>query len=191
MKKIKKVFAIVALVYIFSGCGTKKQEDPILKERQIELRQEVKNDTEQGWPKLEKISVELNRHIDGDTTDFILDNQRIRVRYLLIDTPETVKKDTQVQPFGIEASNRTKELLETAESLSIMFDEGQNEDKYGRYLAYVFVDDELLQDILIREGLAKISYVEAPNTYFLDKLILSEEQAKKENLGVWIEQSKK
>ena len=184
---LRKVFLFVAAVFVFSGCGLKSPE----KHTVIgQPRQESETKTEEGWPKLEHIPVTLSRHIDGDTTYFLLNDEPVKVRYLLIDTPETVKKNTPVQPFGLEASKRTEELLSAAQSLTIMFDVGKEKDRYGRYLAYVFIDGELIQNTLIREGLAKIAYVEAPNTYFLDELMLSEEQAKKDGIGIWFEQLK-
>lgn len=63
------------------------------------------------FPRSQKLIVQLNKHIDGDTSKFLINDQIIKVRYLLIDTPETVKPNTPVQPFGQEASDRTKQLL--------------------------------------------------------------------------------
>lgn len=117
--------------------------------------------------------------MDGDTTQFLLEGHKIRVRYLLIDTPETVKPNTEPEPFGHEASNRTKGLLEGAETIEIMLDKGERKDHYDRILAYVFVDGELVQDILVKEGLAKVAYVKEPSTKYLKQLQESEKEAKK------------
>ncbi|MGH2195779.1 thermonuclease family protein, partial [Enterococcus faecalis] len=79
--------------------------------------------------------------------------------FLLIDTRETMKPNTRVQPVGKEASNRRKTLLSNAKEIQLEFDETNKTDRYGGLLAYVFADGQLLQQILVGEGLAKIAYV--------------------------------
>ncbi|MBL1227269.1 thermonuclease family protein [Enterococcus sp. BWR-S5] len=140
-------------------------------------------------PREELITVSISKFVDGDTTEFIHNGEKMMVRFLLIDTPETVKPNTEVQPFGKEASHRTKELLENAKKVELMFDQGkilEDTKKWEpRYLAYVFVDGNLVQEILIREGLAKIAYIDSENTKFLKDLEMKEQQAKENKLGIW------
>ena len=131
-------------------------------------------------------SVSLSRPIDGDTTEFIVDGKKKKVRYLLIDTPETKKPGTPIQPFGLDASNRTKELLQQAQSIELKEDPNNSTDKYGRSLAYVYVDGELLQNILVREGLARVAYVQSSSDQvILESLLAEEQQAKVEKIGIW------
>ncbi|MFD2388882.1 thermonuclease family protein [Enterococcus rivorum] len=141
------------------------------------------------FPILKKIPVQLARSIDGDTSDFLLNGETIRVRYLLIDTPETVQPGVSVQPFGKEASDRTKGLLENASVIEIMFDRGDQKektiDRKPRTLVYVFVDGKLVQDILVREGLARIAYVSESNTTYLEQLTASENIARSQGVGIW------
>lgn len=59
----------------------------------------------------DKQQVTLVKNVDGDTSDFLVNGKTKRVRYLLIDTPESVKPNTPIQPYGKEASDRTKEIL--------------------------------------------------------------------------------
>ncbi len=56
---------------------------------------------------------------------------------------------------------------------------------YGRALGYIFVDGMLLQETLVREGLARVAYVKEPNTKHLSELEKAQEQAKSESLGIW------
>lgn len=142
-------------------------------------------DTSEGLAKGKKIPATFERHVDGDTSRFIVEGEELTVRYLLIDTPETVKANTPVQPFGLEASNRTKELLEQAKLIELELDKGEKTDKYDRVLAYVFVDGSLVQDILVKEGLAKIAYVKKPSTKYLLDLKKSESDAKLAKRGIW------
>lgn len=114
-----------------------------------------------------------------------IDGKERKVRFLLIDTPETVKPNTKVQPFGLEASNRTKELLSTATEITFEYDKGDKTDRYGRALGYIFVDGTLLQKTLVSEGLARVAYVKEPNTKYLEELEKAQEQAKSQLIEIW------
>ncbi|WP_241954667.1 thermonuclease family protein, partial [Staphylococcus chromogenes] len=133
----------------------------------------------------DRIPVELISTVDGDTAKFNYDGRTESFRFLLIDTPETKHPRVGKQPFGQEASDRTAELLTNAEKIEVEFDVGQKEDKYNRKLAYIYVDEEMLNNILVREGLAKVAYAYPPNTRYLDTLETSQEQAKSEKIGIW------
>lgn len=132
-----------------------------------------------------RFPAEFTRHIDGDTSVLNIDGQDKKVRYLLIDTPETKHPRTGVQPFGPEASARTEELLTNASKIEIEYDVGEKTDKYNRDLAYVYADGQMINEILVREGLASVNYVYPPNTRYLDTLKNAEAQAKAEKLGIW------
>ena len=67
----------------------------------------------------ERIIVTYYSSVDGDTAKFELDNEIVTVRFLGIDTPETVHTQKEEQPYGKEASNYTKERLENAEKIEL------------------------------------------------------------------------
>lgn len=165
---------------ILIGCSTQKEIGELTKELHQSIQQ-----TEQKQTSSERVAVEFVRHVDGDTSVFLVNGKEQKVRYLLIDTPETVKPNAPVQPFGKEASNRTKTLLSNAKEIQLEFDETNKTDRYGRLLAYVFVDGMLLQETLVREGLARVAYVKEPNTKYLEELEKAQEKAKNESLGIW------
>lgn len=106
------------------------------------------------------------------------------VRYLLIDTPETNHPRLGKQPFGDEAKERNRELVNSG-NLTIEFDVGEKRDKYDRLLAYVYVDGKSVQETLVREGLARVAYVYPPNTRHLTPFEKAQELAKAEKLGIW------
>lgn len=133
----------------------------------------------------DRIPVELTSTVDGDTAKFKYNGKEESFRFLLIDTPETKHPRVGKQPFGQEASDRTSELLNNANDIKVEFDVGEKKDKYGRYLGYIYVDGEMLNNILVREGLAKVAYVYPPNTRHLDTLEESQEKAKEEEIGIW------
>src|SRR5438132_8306846 len=79
----------------------------------------------------------VERVVDGDTIIVHIGGRRERVRLIGIDTPESVKPNTPVQCFAIEASNRTKALLPPGTPVRLVADVEQR-DKYKRLLAYVY-----------------------------------------------------
>lgn len=102
------------------------------------------------YPGAKTVSLQRIRFDDGDT--FYLDGKPIRV--LGIDTPETASPSVGImedQPFGRAAADTTRALLGRAHRIEVAFD---GRDRYGRRLAHVFVDGELLAVKLLECGLA-------------------------------------
>lgn len=130
------------------------------------------------------IPVELVRVIDGDTIRIMFEGEERKVRYLLIDTPETNNSPEADQLFAEEATQRNYEIL-TSGKLAIEFGVGDREDKYDRLLAYIYVDGESVQKKLLEEGLARVAYLYEPNTRDEDVFKESEAIAKKAGLGIW------
>ncbi|MHA6260197.1 thermonuclease family protein [Sporosarcina sp. CAU 1771] len=130
------------------------------------------------------IAVELVKTIDGDTIKVKYEGEEKNVRYLLIDTPETNHPQLGKQPFGEKAKERNRELMNSGK-LEIEFDIGERIDKYGRLLAYVYIDGESVQEKLIEEGLARVGYVYPPNTKHLDAYEKAQQRAKKAGIGIW------
>src|SRR5690242_16918136 len=92
----------------------------------------------------------VSRVVDGDTVIVRAGGRDLRVRLLGIDTPETVDPDRPVGCFGPEASAYTKHLL-TGRSVSLVYDR-ELHDRYGRLLAYVYVQGRFVNAALIRLG---------------------------------------
>lgn len=176
--RIKWLLLIAAATLLLSGCASLEQKAlDSVKEVTENFTQTISND--------QRIPADFVRHVDGDTTVLKINGKEQKVRFLLIDTPETVKPNTKVQPFGMEASKRTKELLSTASEITFEYDKGNKTDRYGRALGYIFVDGTLLQKTLVSEGLARVAYVKEPNTKYLPELEKAEVQAKSKHLGIW------
>lgn len=130
-----------------------------------------------------RIAATVDRTVDGDTFIANLeDGSRERVRMLLLDTPETKKEGTAVQPFGPEASEYTKKLL-TGRTVELEFDEEQR-DQYDRMLAYVYLDGELVNEQLLEQGLARV-VVYRPNDKYVDEFREIQNEAKRKKIGVW------
>ncbi len=130
------------------------------------------------------IPVELVKTIDGDTIKIKYEGKEQNVRYLLIDTPETNHAQLGKQPFGQQAKDRNAELMNSGK-LEIEFDIGERVDKYGRLLAYIYIDGVSIQEKLLEEGLARVGYVYPPNTRHLDEFERAQEKAQKSGIGIW------
>lgn len=177
-RKRKWLLLIAVATFLLSGCTSFEQQSQ-------DLSQEITKEYSQAFSNDQRIPAEFVRYVDGDTTVLRVEGKEQKVRFLLIDTPESVKPGTAVQPFGLEASKRTNELLSTASEITFQYDVGDKKDPYGRTLGYVFVDGTLVQEILVREGLACVAYVKEPNTMYLTQLKKAEAQAKSEQVGIW------
>ena len=130
-----------------------------------------------------KIKVELDKCVDGDTAWFKINNSRKKYRFLSIDTMEI---DTT---FGNVTSEYVCNLLSSAVDIKIKYSKyGETKDKYNRELVFVYLDNELLQEKLINEGFAKLKYVYAKYEY-LDELIELEKNARNKKAGLWEKES--
>lgn len=121
----------------------------------------------------------VSRVIDGDTIE--LQNGE-KVRYIGIDTPETVDPRKAVECYGKEASLKNKELVEGKE-VRLVKDVSER-DKYGRLLRYVYVGDVFINEKLVAEGYAHASTYPpdvAHSQLFLEK----ERLAREKKLGLW------
>ena len=132
-----------------------------------------------------RVPVKVISVMDGDTMKVNYKGQIKKVRFLLVDAPEMYHKKLGEQPFGREAQARNREILNHAKNVSLEFDVGEKEDKYGRLLAYVYADGKSVQEQLIREGLVRVGYIYEPNTKYVDKYKKIQEEAKQQKKGIW------
>lgn len=162
--------------------GTETQSDTADTAAQDEQTQ-TETQEETAAPVDGRVSASVERTVDGDTFIAILeDGSRERVRMLLLDTPETKKEGTPVQPFGPEASEYTKKLL-GGKQVELEFDEEQR-DQYDRMLAYVYLNGEMVNEKLLEQGLARV-VVYQPNDKYIDEFREIQNKAKQQKLGVW------
>lgn len=108
--------------------------------------------------------VTIDSLADGDTTSFKLKKGTYTTRYLAVDTPET---SNGLDPWGTTAKKFTNTRLSNAKQIILERDpllsttDGDNStfDKYGRLLAHVWIDGELLQYTLVDNSLAWVKYL--------------------------------
>jgi len=117
--------------------------------------------------------------VDGDTIK-IEGGQTIR--YIGIDTPETVHPSQPVGCFGLEASNKNKELV-LGKRIKIEKDVSET-DRYGRLLRYVWIDDIFVNDYLVRNGYA-MAYTYPPDVKYSEQFAQAQKEARENNRGLW------
>ncbi len=120
--------------------------------------------------------------VDGDTIEVRIDGAVEDVRYIGVDTPETVAPGEPVQCFGHQASEFNASLVE-GEEVRLVFD-AERRDQYGRLLAYVFVGDLFVNAELVAGGYARTLEIE-PNTARADQLGQLEQEAGSKGRGLW------
>jgi micrococcal nuclease len=122
------------------------------------------------------------RAVDGDTIEARIGERLEDVRYIGVDTPETVKPDTPVQCFGPQASRFEHEHVEGRRVRLLTGVEPR--DYYGRLLAYVWVEGRLLESELLRRGYARILTFH-PNDRFAGRFERIAQNAARTGKGLW------
>jgi micrococcal nuclease len=124
----------------------------------------------------------VTRVVDGDTIEVQLPAGEEDVRYIGVDTPETVKPGAPVDCFGPEASSFNHQLVERRQ-VRLVFGE-ELRDQYGRLLAYVYLGDRFVNAELVRRGLARTLSI-PPNDRFEERLKRLEIAAARAGRGLW------
>lgn len=129
----------------------------------------------------------VERCVDGDTLIVRFDDGTTeRVRLIGANTPETVKPNSPVEPFGPEASAFTKRRVEEAGGAVRLVADGDRRDKYGRRLAFVYLADS---EVSLNEELARSGFAKAQTQYRFSsemkrRLEAAEDAARREKLGI-------
>jgi len=124
----------------------------------------------------------VTRVVDGDTVEARIDGEVEDVRYIGVDTPETVKPGTPVQCFGPRASGFNHRLVE-GRRVRLVFG-AERRDTYGRLLAYVYLGRRFINAALVRRGLARTLTI-PPNDRFAPLLRRLELRAARAGRGLW------
>lgn len=194
IKKLGSIPTIVVLVAFISALAmltlpqssyrvvNRYQIDEQLKKLGSELnetRKELEQATSTVTPVFTKEFVKVTKVIDGDTIEI---EDGYRVRYIGIDTPETVHPSQPVECFGKEASNKNKELIE---GKTVKLERDITEvDHYGRLLRYVWINNTLVNEVLVREGYAT-SYTYPPDVKHQERFVQAEREARENKKGLW------
>lgn len=130
-------------------------------------------------------SARVERIVDGDTIAVSVEGRDERVRYIGVDTPESVKPDAPVECFGPAASALNERIVASGSQVTLRFDR-ELRDRYGRLLAYVFRarDGLFVNAQLVREGAARTLAI-SPNTSRARELASLQAGARAARRGLW------
>lgn len=180
-KKNQKLLISLVVILLWTLFVPKEIDQAIPNENQTiatEIVSDSTSDIKENWQK-----AKVSRIIDGDTIQL---ESGQKVRYIGIDTPETVDPRRDPQCFGKEASLRNQELIENKE---IYLEKDVSEtDRYGRLLRYIYLEEN---DISINEQLVKEGYAVAssypPDVKYQEKFKTAEQEARENQKGLWQE----
>ena len=124
------------------------------------------------------------RIVDGDTIVVDYHGRREKVRLLCVNTPESVHRDRKQNiPMGKLAAQYTKQRL-SGKYVDLVF-EGRRRGRYGRLLAYVFVDGENFNVELVRQGLSPYYTKYGLSQTYDRQFRAAERYARQHRLNIW------
>jgi len=138
-------------------------------------------------PLLTEGPVDLVRVVDGDTLIVRQHANEFRVRLLGVNAPESVKPNHPVEPWGREASEWLRQQTDSG-GLAVRLDK-RRLDRYGRSLAYLYIDEQMLNEELVRAGLAQVSVFPGDSPTVTRQLRAAQTEAQEARRGVWSESS--
>lgn len=171
------VFALIIIIYLLNVLG-------IININYITRYKESNNTIDTMSYNITKGEYIVKRVVDGDTFVINYDGIQRKVRLIGIDTAESVHPDeSRNTEAGKEVSEYSKKVLEN-NIVSLEFDV-QKEDKYGRLLAYVYLENgEMYNKLLLKEGKAKLATY-PPNVKYVDEFTKLQKEAREKKIGVW------
>ncbi|KKQ73708.1 MAG: WD40 domain protein beta Propeller [Candidatus Woesebacteria bacterium GW2011_GWB1_38_5b] len=156
---------------------TSSSSTPVSEIKPTVASQEVLSPTP--GPKRSGVLVKVVNVVDGDTIKIETGET---VRYIGIDTPEVVHPSKPIQCYGKEASQKNQELVE-GKIVELERDISEK-DKYGRLLRYIWIDNILVNEYLVREGYAQSSSY-PPDIKYQDRFVEAQRLAREEQKGLW------
>lgn len=131
----------------------------------------------------EKPMATVTRVVDGDTAQVFFRGRDVTVRFIGVDTPETVAPGQPIECFGPKASRFTTRQL-MGRRISLEFDVDRV-DPFGRTLAYLWMHDgSLFNETLVRRGFATAATY-PPDTRYAERFEASQRVARAAGRGLW------
>lgn len=127
----------------------------------------------EGWYRVRRV-------VDGDT---LLLTNGARIRLLGVDAPEIAGRRQVVERWGPQAADFARRLVGSGQ-VQLQFDR-ERLDRYQRFLAYVWVEGKLLNEELVRQGLATAELEYRYSQSMKNRLRRAEDEAKAARRGIW------
>jgi micrococcal nuclease len=128
------------------------------------------------------IEVSITGRADGPAAGQAEVGRSYDVRFIGIDTPESVKPNWPVECFGKEASAATEALL-AGQEVTLVRDV-EEADQYGRLLRYVYLGEEMVDARLVANGYAS-AYTYPPNVRHAELFVALQHEARADDRGLW------
>lgn len=163
---------------------TQPSSEPRVLGNQVET---VASPSAQVVPSLDENKFAVVKVFDGDTFQIEINGQKVSVRMIGIDTPETIDPRRPVGCFGKKSSDETKRLL--VGKVVTLTKDISDTDKYNRLLRYVFLpisggESLFVNDYLVRQGFAKaLTY--PPDVKYNERFLEAEREARENLRGLW------
>ena len=125
---------------------------------------------------------QVRRVVDGDTL-VLASGARLRLQG--IDTPETVAENRPVEAWGPQASQFTKEFIQRAGRRVRLTFSLERKDRHDRFLAFVWNGDVMLNEELVRAGLAHARLDYRYSGLMKRRLAAAQEEAQQAGRGIW------
>jgi micrococcal nuclease len=126
------------------------------------------------------------RVVDGDTIVVDRGQGRERVRYIGIDTPESVRPDHPVEWMGVEAAAANEALVAGRDV--VLERDVSDTDRFGRLLRYVWLAEDgswlLVNEALVAEGYAQVTTF-PPDVKYADRFLDAQARARERGVGLW------
>jgi len=138
----------------------------------------------QTFPEKGTAGVRVTRVIDGDTVEICcLEGRPEKVRYIGVNTPETNHPSKGVEEYGHEAKEANRRLV-AGKAVRLELDVDPR-DRYGRLLAYVYLEDGTFVNAwLVEQGFAQVMTV-PPNVKYQELLLKLQRGARDRGKGLW------
>jgi micrococcal nuclease len=130
----------------------------------------------------DRLDADVIRVDDGDTVDVRLGDRIERVRYIGIDAPEVPHDGRGGTPGGLSATEINRTLVANRR-VTLELDV-ERRDRYGRLLAYVWVDGVMANLEMVRRGYARALTI-PPNVRHSRSFVMAERSARIERRGLW------
>lgn len=182
-----KILSLIALLLIVAGVAI------LLNNTVNDMRPKIEEQDGKSKPENSSVegvsgdTAEVIKVVDGDTIEVQVGEGVAKLRYIGVDTPETVDPRRPVGCFGKEAGNANKKLVEGKEV--ILQKDVSETDRFGRLLRYVYIRQSngsaiFVNDYLVRQGYARAATF-PPDVKYSEQFRQAEQEARAANLGLW------
>ncbi|STA73868.1 thermonuclease (Snase-like) [Campylobacter lari] len=119
------------------------------------------------------INAKVSHVIDGDTIEAKFEDKKLKIRLFGIDAPESDQAYGKMAMQFLSAIVLNKEVV-----LSV-----KDEDKYGRILAIVYLNDKDINQVMVKNGFAW-AY-----EHYSDLYVNEQNYAKENKKGLWADEN--